>query len=428
MVTMEHRIKKGAQGYAEPVKGKPGTFRLYFSLGKDPKTGRYLRSPKRTIHCQSKNPKNWHSECIRKLDEYRNELEGTKDSSNPECTVSEYALEFHRTHKDAFSSPLSYEREGDYIRHITALFGDVLLSELEPNDIRRVYAKALEDGMSEAELHGTHVKLRQIMQDAVDNEIINRNPCTSIKLPRPIYNERTPLSAEEASRLLSCLLTERSDPKSIGTIILLECGLRKGEMLGLCWADFDSANRTLRIERQYTNDHSLRAPKTKTSNRTIAISETLAKLLTEWKLAQKARLGSYSIIQRKETPIVDSVAIVTTLEGMHAEAVRTDPHNYSRWFRDFCVDNGFGTYQNVTKRFFKNGKEHIRGNHYTGLVPHALRHTQATLLIGEGVDVKTVQARLGHSSPRTTLNVYSHAIEANDRKAADDFDQIINPR
>lgn len=426
MAIMEHRIKKGAQGYAEPVKGKPGTFRLYFSLGKDPNTGRYLRSPKKTIHCQSKNPKNWHSECIRKLDEYRNELEGTKDSSDSELTVSEYALDFHRTHKDAFSSPLSYEREGDYIRHITDLFGDILLSELEPNDIKHIYAKALEDGMSEAELHGTHVKLRQIMQDAVDNEIIDRNPCSSIKLSKPIYNERKPLSAEEASRLLGCLLAERSDPKAIGTIILLECGLRKGEMLGLCWADFDSENRALRIERQYTNDHSLRAPKTKTSNRTIAISETLTNLLNEWKSAQKAQLGNYSIGQHKETPIVNSMAIVTTREGMHAEAVRTDPHNYSRWFRDFCVDNGFGSYEHITKRFYQDGKEHIRGSGYSGLVPHALRHTQATLLIGEGMDVKTVQARLGHSSPRTTLNIYSHAIDANDRRAADDLDAILS--
>lgn len=74
----------------------------------------------------------------------------------------------------------------------------------------------------------------------------------------------------------------------------------------------------------------------------------------------------------------------------------------------------------------RDGKECVRGDRYVGLVPHALRHTQATLLIGEGMDVKTVQARLGHASPSTTLSIYSHAIKANDRRAADAFDRAIS--
>ena len=72
---MEHRIRPNAKGYAEPVKGKPGVYRLYFSLGKDPETGKYLRSPKRTVHCKSKNPKNWPKECENALSAYRAELE-----------------------------------------------------------------------------------------------------------------------------------------------------------------------------------------------------------------------------------------------------------------------------------------------------------------------------------------------------------------
>ena len=50
---------------------------------------------------------------------------------------------------------------------------------------------------------------------------------------------------------------------------------------------------------------------------------------------------------------------------------------------------------------------------------HLARYSQATLLIGSGADIKTVQNRLGHSSASLTMNIYANAIEQNDRGAAD---------
>lgn len=156
------------------------------------------------------------------------------------------------------------------------------------------------------------------------------------------------------------------------------------------------------------------------------MSKTLADYLDHWKSAQREQLGRYGLNQDENTPIVNGIKVVTTDDGKRAATVNVDGHNFDRWFRDFCVDNGFGSYENVTGTFTRNGKKHIRGTGYTGLVPHALRHTVATLLIGEGTDVKTVQARLGHASPNTTLAIYSHAIEANDRKAADAFGELLS--
>ncbi|RRF98090.1 MAG: site-specific integrase [Coriobacteriaceae bacterium] len=400
-------------------------YRLYFSLGKDPETGRYLRSPKRTFHCKSKNPKNWSKECENALSAYRTELEGSRKHENGSRSVSEYAENFHALRKGTFKSPLAYKREGDYIRHICALFRDIRLSDLRPDDIRHAYADARKDGMSDGELHGTHVKLRQILQDAVDNEIIERNPCTPVKLSKPTYRERKPLPTKDASRFLTCLLKEPLSSKAAGTMLLLQCGLRRGEMLGMTWGDYSAENRTLKISKQYTNDKTLRPPKSKMSRRTIAVNETLIDYLNQWKSIQRKQLGRYGLDQNESTPIVNGIKVVTTDDGKHATIVNIDGHNFDRWFRDFCVDNGFGSYENVTGTFLRNGKKHVRGTGYTGLVPHALRHTQATLLIGEGADVKTVQARLGHASPNTTLAIYSHAIEANDRKAADTFARIL---
>ena len=63
---------------------------------------------------------------------------------------------------------------------------------------------------------------------------------------------------------------------------------------------------------------------------------------------------------------------------------------------------------------------------YEGFNFHELRHTQATLLIGQGADIKTVQNRLGHSSASLTMDIYAHAIEQNDREAADAIGDLLS--
>ncbi|MCI5950102.1 MAG: site-specific integrase [Parolsenella sp.] len=405
---------------------KEGVFQYRFNLGKDPKTGKYAYSPKRTLHCEGMSKRTQQAMLRKALEDYKEELNSGIVREDGDRTVSEYAEDFHNLRAESFKSPLAYAREENYIRHIQDMFGHMRLSDLKPDDVRHIYAAARKSGMSEAELHGTHVKLRQILQDAVDNELILRNPCTPVKLPKPTYRERAPLTAEEASRFLSCLMDEPLSAKAAGTMLLLQCGLRRGEMLGLTWGDIDFKQRTLSVSRQFTNDKTLRAPKSKMSRRTIAINDSLANYLTRWKSEQLVQLSQYTLSQGEETPVVNGIRVVTTGDGKYATVVNVDGHNFDRWFRDFCVDNGFGKYENVSRTFARNGKKHTRGTHYSGLVPHALRHTQATLLIGEGADVKTVQARLGHASPSTTLSIYSHAIEANDRKAADAFGELIS--
>ena len=80
-----------------------------------------------------------------------------------------------------------------------------------------------------------------------------------------------------------------------------------------------------------------------------------------------------------------------------------------------------------------NGKPYSRVNkkpkrsiHYEGLKFHELRHTQATLLLASGEDIKTVQARLGHSKASTTLDMYAHAIPEKDKECAKMIGDLLN--
>lgn len=426
---METRIKKSSRGCSEAVKGKPGTYVIYFSLGKDPVTGKYLRSPKRTVHCKSKNPRNWPAELARMLENYRNELECT-DAPKKAVSLADYADEFHALRKGTMGSPEAYIREGYDIRHIRELFGDTVLQNLAPDDIRRAYARSRESGrFTGTELQRIHIKLNQVLRTAMENGYIARNPCSGIETPRRDGKTREALTLEEAQRLYRILTTSEMTPQIICTLILLIGGLRKGEALGLTWSDFHQDANCLSVNKQFSSDKTLRAPKTETSVRTVPIAHEFSQLLSRWRETQAEELNRLGIPQGDDTPIVHSVSVEKTASGNRARIVHMDGHNYSRWFRDFCVDNGYGTYRTVKKTFRDaEGKVHVRGTGYTGLVPHGLRHTQATLLIGEGTDVKTVQARLGHSDPKMTLSIYSHLVSENAVRAGNEVGTLLNPK
>ena len=130
-------INPNARGCTEPVKGKPGVYRIYFSLGKDVRSNKYVRSPRKTYHCKSRNPKNWPAELRKALEEYRRELEEAPEKKGTSGSVSEYANRFHSLRESTMGSPLAYEREGLDIRHISELFGDIPLSNLRAGDIKQ---------------------------------------------------------------------------------------------------------------------------------------------------------------------------------------------------------------------------------------------------------------------------------------------------
>ena len=58
---------------------------------------------------------------------------------------------------------------------------------------------------------------------------------------------------------------------------------------------------------------------------------------------------------------------------------------------------------------------------------HGLRHTSATLLISQNVDIRTVSGRLGHAQTSTTMNIYSHQLQSMDEKAAGTLETLLNP-
>lgn len=71
-------------------------------------------------------------------------------------------------------------------------------------------------------------------------------------------------------------------------------------------------------------------------------------------------------------------------------------------------------------------KKFLKNTDLPHITVHSLRHTNATLLIAGGVDIRTVSKRLGHSQTSTTLNIYTHAIQSADAMAAETIGDILN--
>lgn len=158
-------------------------------------------------------------------------------------------------------------------------------------------------------------------------------------------------------------------------LLIMSSGIRVGEACALRWENIDMTNDTINVlntvTRGQTNFEISDTPKTDGSIRVVPVEHDVLEIINE--IPKKSQ---YVFFGRKMSFV--------------------PPATINR---------------NVRKVFDELG--------YTKLRLYDLRHFHATQLLAHGVDIKTVSHRLGHSSPMTTLNTYTHYVESNDRKAAD---------
>ena len=208
---------------------------------------------------------------------------------------------------------------------------------------------------------------------------------------------------------MSCLVAVR---------IELATGLRRSEVLGLTWSAVDFGRNQLFVHQKLVEEKrrgskdpmelKVGTPKTKMGTRAVSVDENTMAHLKAWKAVQAEAMAlvmpdGQPLTQTEETPVCIG--------------------DCGGWMRPSTISRWWEGYEQKSRKKGDEGRRYRREGFrdqigFPGLCMHELRHTQATQLLGAGVDLKTVQARMGHAKASHTLDLYAHAIPANDRDAA----------
>lgn len=259
-----------------------------------------------------------------------------------------------------------------------------------------LFTPVKKDGLSGKTLLHYHRFLSAMLETAVQWQYIPSNPCARVKPPRAVQTETAYLDEAQAGQLISALDGEPPQYRT-AVLLLLNTGLRRGELCGLEWADVDLEHGVLSVRRNslylpgkgvYTD-----TPKTKSSARAIRMPPSCIPLLEQhraWQAKYRTDLGD----QWRE-----SGRLFTSADGSPIH-----PDTLTSWFSDF-----------------------VKRHDLPKVTLHGLRHTNASLLIAAGTNIRTVSGRLGHSQASTTANIYAHAIQSADAIAAEALGNILSP-
>ena len=257
--------------------------------------------------------------------------------------------------------------------HLIPYFGKAELQDIKNVDIRNFFSKKQRTA-SASLLHKLKITMSAIFEAAIENDLCVKNPAKNIEYRSAVEkNEKKVYSDEQIRQAKDFFFNDMPE-----AFLLLDTGLRRGEMLGLMWKDINIENKTLSVNRSIADKKgggiAIMPPKWE-SYRTIPISEELIRLL--------------------ETLPHNSMYVFPNVNGQIA-----CPHNWSQKLkRHMAALNA--QYPSIPV-----------------LTAHELRHTRGTELRRSGVDIYTIQKLMGHRDVNVTANIYVHDDTETTRRAA----------
>lgn len=324
---------------------------------------------------------------------------------------------------------------------ILPALGHLKLSELRPHTLNSFFVGMTKDGArkdgkpggySKGTITKTRNVLSSVLTTAAEWEIIERNPLDNVRLQakESAADKVKFFTPAQAATFLEYIeqpymvqtaghkrvddtgkpykvgdyTTQKEIPEQIRVLfnLAIYAGLRKGELLALEWSDIDFDADTVSVTKAVTvvdNQQTTKPPKTKTSRRVVSIPHFLTQRLRALR-AERSRyrlsLGDY-------------------WKGANWIFIQADGKQMS-------YSTPYSAFQDTLARY--NAGRPV-ADQLPAIPFHGLRHTSATLLIASKQDVRTVSSRLGHAQASTTMNIYAHALQETDRKAANALENLL---
>ncbi len=288
-------------------------------------------------------------------------------------------------------------REKQDIERILPELGHYKLSALMPDHFRKFYAQLRKEKnqkngkpLSESTVEGVHACLCGILSDAMEGGYLDHNPAWRTYRYAGKKKEKKVADEELTAKVIQALEQE-SIKYELYFKLIIATGMRRGECCGLRWKDIDYKTRTINICRNVVKvtgeEIMVKEPKTKAGVRHVYFSPEMESLLKEYRRECEWHTRSYENRELTESDYI------FRREGYDLPMT---PSTFTWRFKLILKKNGLPEYLNV----------------------HSLRHTNASLMIANGVDVATVAGLLGHSQPSTTLDIYTHAFDKNKKAAS----------
>lgn len=321
--------------------------------------------------------------------------QGTPVVASSRQTVAQFLDQWLENTQKPSVRPRTYERYEEVIRlHINPVLGHYQLQKLTAQHIEAFYAKKLEQGLSPRTVNTFHNVLHKALEKARRSRVIVENVCEFVDRPRIEDIEINPLTLRQVKTLLAA--AQGHSLEALLTLALAT-GMRRGELMGLKWQDISFEKGELQVRRilsrvpsrlktEERKGYVEAAPKTKKSRRSIVIVPFALEALS------RHRERQYVAMEKAGT----------------------------RWAGNgFVFCTSLGTPLHPDNNIFVPFKELLKKANLPDIRFHDLRHSAATLLLGEGVHPKIVQEILGHSNVNITINVYSHVLPGMQKEAMD---------
>ncbi len=273
--------------------------------------------------------------------------------------------------------PTTLRRRQQVLSPLLLRLGKVRLPRLEPLHLAAALEELRREGMGSRSLELCHATLSACLGEAVKMGLLATNPMSRVPRPRHQKGEAKEWQLADMQAFLRAC-QEDATPLAHMLALMLLTGLRPGEALGLRWDDLDLRAGALTVRRSITwagSTWHVGGPKTRAGERTVALPSLAVQLLSR--------------LERRSLYVFWETRPPTTKQVSNA-------------MRELCHRAG------VPRR-----------------PAHYLRHAHASLLAASGLDVKSLQRRLGHAQASLTLDVYAHALSEMDKRAAELVDRAL---
>ena len=270
------------------------------------------------------------------------------------------------------------EREESILRvHLLPMLGMAKLKDLKAYHLQDIINQMAQSGKSTSTMKKVKQTAARIMETALERDLIMRNVFSKVKVPSVEPKERRALSEDEKALLTA---TWEKHRMGLPAMIMMYCGLRRGEVLALRWNDIDIGNKVLHVNKSvelFQNQPRIKKPKSKAGLRDVPIPNILIDILN-------SAPHTYPLV-------------CPDAKG----CLMTDMAYRRAWnsYRSFLNSEAGG----------HPGRNHVeRKQVLDNITAHMLRHTYASTLYDAGVDIKSAQIFLGHANIELTLEVYTH--------------------